>query len=69
MATKMFSCFLVVFVLLAVFSPESDAFANGAGQGLPGKKRSFQKMNSLPEEMDCSAIKRHLCVTAERLGC
>ena len=45
MATKMFVCLLVAFVLLTVFSPEADAFANGAGQG---RKRLFQEKNSLP---------------------
>lgn len=45
MATKVFSCLLVVFVLLAVFSSESDAFGNGA---MPGGKRLFQRKKGLP---------------------
>ena len=45
MATKTVTFLICVFVLLAVFSPETDAF-NGANQGRPGGKRAFRKMNT-----------------------
>ena len=39
MAIKVFPCLIFVFVLLALSSPECDAFGNGALAG----KRSFQE--------------------------
>ena len=39
MATKVFHCLILVFVLLTLSSPKCDAFGNGA---IPGK-RSFQE--------------------------
>ncbi|KAL9972666.1 hypothetical protein ACROYT_G019019 [Oculina patagonica] len=69
MRTKVFACLICAFVLLAVLSPECDAFGNGSRKGRRGRKRSLQKKNRVPEEMDSLAVKRHLCDTAERLGC
>lgn len=38
MASKMFPYVICVFVLLVLFSPDCDAFGNGAGQSVPGKR-------------------------------
>ncbi|KAL9972667.1 hypothetical protein ACROYT_G019021 [Oculina patagonica] len=45
MRTKVFACLICVFVLLAVLSPECDAYANGSSKG---EKIRWKKI--IPEE-------------------
>ena len=43
MAGKLFPCLICLLFVVVLFSPESEAFANGAGAGKPGKRTFIEK--------------------------